>query len=158
MRKPISSTRIYKVLKRPSLVIAFTTEALKANLERLRDEWENYQTTRDRDGVFLYLSSLFELVTWWSHERKDKEYAQRALRLQRPPVPKITDPFEAIIFCTADAKKADFKTRSKWARLLRYAKVFKAPDESLSDFVRRRGGINRCVRRYSRQLGRQNRQ
>ena len=53
-----------------------------------------------------------------------------------------------------DRGKVDFKTRNKWARLLRYAKVFKDPAESLIDFVRRRGGINRCVRRYSRQLGR----
>jgi hypothetical protein len=108
--------------------------------------------------VFRYLNSVFELVMWWAHERKDKEYAQQALRLQRPPVPNIADPFAAIIFCTADREKVDFKTRSKWARLLRYAKVFKDPDESLNDFVRKRGGINRCVRRYSRQLGRQNAQ
>jgi hypothetical protein len=54
----------------------------------------------------------------------------------------------------ADREKVDFRTRSKWARLLRYAKVFKDPDEPLIDFVRRRGGINKCVRRYSRQLGR----
>jgi transposase len=42
-----------------------------------------------RDGIYRYLTPLFELVGWWAHERKDKEYAQQALRLQRPPVPKI---------------------------------------------------------------------
>jgi hypothetical protein len=149
-----SLTRTYSVLKRPSLDIAFTTEALKANLSRLRDEWENYQATRDRDGIYRYLTPLFELVGWWAHERKDKEYAQQALRLQRPPVPKIADPFAAVIFCTADPEKLDYRMRSKWARLLRYAKVFKDPDETLIDFVRRRGGINRCVKRYSHRLGR----
>jgi hypothetical protein len=142
------------VLKRPSLDIAFTTEALKANLERLESEWDNCQANRDRDGIYQYLAAVFELVMWWAHERKDSEYALQALRLQRPPVPKIVDPFAAIIFCTADREKVDFRTRSKWARLLRYAKVFKDPDELLVDFVRRRGGINKCVRRYSRQLGR----
>jgi hypothetical protein len=142
------------MLGRPSINIALSTEGLKANLARLENEWENYQNTRDRDGIFLYLGPLFELVTWWDHERKAKEYAQHALRLQRPPVPKIADPFAAVIFCTADREKVDFRTRSKWARLLRYAKVFKDPDKSLSDFVRHRGGINRCVRRYSRRLGR----
>jgi hypothetical protein len=103
------------------------------------------------------LAAVFKLVMWWKREHKAIEYAQQALRLQRPPVPKIADAFATVIFCTADREKVDFKTRSKWARLLRYAKVFKDPDEPLIDFVRRRGGINKCVRRYSRQLGRSNR-
>ena len=135
------------LLNRPSANIAFSNEALKANLSRLEDEWETYQTTRNRDGIYGYLAAVFELVSWWAHERKAGEYAQQALRLQQPPVPKIAE-------CTADREKIDFKTRSKWARLLRYAKVFKDPGEPLIDFVRHRGGINRCVRRYSRQLGR----
>jgi hypothetical protein len=134
--------------------IPFTTEALRASLARIRDEWDNYQSSRDRDGVYRYLEAVFQLVEWWAHERRAKEYAQQALRLQRPPTPKISDPFAVVIFATADREKVDFKTRSKWARLLRYAKVFKDPDESLVDFVRRRGGINRCVGRYSRRLGR----
>jgi hypothetical protein len=134
--------------------IPFTTEALRATLARIRDEWDNYQASRDRDGVYRYLEAVFQLVEWWAHERRAKEYAQQALRLQRPPIPKISDPFAVVIFATADREKVDFKTRSKWARLLRYAKVFKDPDKSLSDFVRHRGGINRCVRRYSRRFGR----
>jgi hypothetical protein len=145
------------LLNRPALNIAFSTDALKANLSRLEDEFETYQTTRDRDGIYRYLEAVFVLVAWWAHERKSREYAQQALRLQRPPVPKIADAFAAVIFCTADPEKVDYRMRSKLARLLRYAKVFKDPDEPLIDFVRRRGGINKCVRRYSRQLGRSNR-
>jgi hypothetical protein len=136
--------------------IPFTREALRATLARIRDEWDNYQASRDRTGVYRYLEAVFQLVEWWAHERRAKEYAQQALRLQRPPIPKISDPFAVVIFATADRKTVDFKTRSKWARLLRYAKVFKDQDKSLSDFVRRRGGINRTVRRYSRRLGRNN--
>jgi hypothetical protein len=124
----------------------------------VQTEWDNYQASRDRDGIFQYLATVFELVMWWAQERKAHEYAQQALRLQRPPVPNIADPFGVVIFCTADPEKVDYRMRSKWARVMRYAKVFKDPDETLIDFVRHRGGINRCVRRYSRQLGRQNRQ
>ena len=142
------------LLNRPSANIAFSIEALKANLSRLENEWENYQATRDRDGIYQYLAAVFELVRWWAHEQKAMEYARRALRLQRPPVPKIAEPFAAVIFCTADREKVDYRTRSKWARLLRYAKVFKDPDEPLIDFVRRRGGINKCAIRYTRRLGR----
>jgi hypothetical protein len=140
--------------KKPVGEIPFTTEALKANLERLQTEWDNYQASRDRDGIYRYLDSVFQLVEWWSHERKDKEYAQQALRLQRPPVPKIADPFAAVIFCTADLEKVDFKTRSKWSRVLRYAAVYMDLDEPLRDFIKRKGGVNQCATRYTRRLGR----
>jgi hypothetical protein len=134
--------------------IRYTTEALKATIERLESEYSVYQEKRDRDAVFGYLSAVFETVAWWHHVGRAREFAQRALRLRRPPAPKIVDPFAAIIFCTSDSEKVDFKTRSKWARVLRYAKVFKDPDEPLPDFVKVRGGINKCARRYSRRLGR----
>jgi hypothetical protein len=134
--------------------IPFSTDALKANLSRLEDEWENYQTTRHRDGIYQYLAAVFELVMWWKHERKAHEYAQRALRLQRPPVPNIADPFAAIIFCTVDPEKADYRMRSKWSRVLRYAALYRDLDEPLADFIKRKGGINKCATRYTRLLGR----
>lgn len=155
MRKPISSTRIRETVgKTTSLQIPFTTQALKATLERLESEYWAYQEKRDRGAVFGYLNAILETVTWWHHVGRAKEYARQALRLQRPPIPEIRNPIAALIYCSSDREKIDFKTRSKWARLLTYAKVFKDPDESLVDFVQRRGGINRTVRRYSRLLGR----
>jgi hypothetical protein len=51
-------------------------------------------------------------------------------------------PFAAVILCTSDP---DDRTRSKWARVLRYAAEFKALDEPLADFIRRKGGINKCA-------------
>jgi len=50
------------MLDRPSAKVAFSTDALKANLSRLQDEWETYQNTRDRDGIYGYLAAVFELV------------------------------------------------------------------------------------------------
>ena len=100
--------------KMPVGEIPFTTEALKANLSRLENEWENYQTTRDRGGIYGYLTAVFELVTWWKHEHKAQEYARRALSMQRRQlVPKIAEPFAAVIFCTADPEKVDYRMRSK---------------------------------------------
>lgn len=143
------------MLNRPSINVALSPEALKANLARLRDEWESYQSSRDRDGIYRYLGRVFELVTWWLHERKAIEYARQALSLQgHQPVLKIVDPFAAIIFCSADRDKADYRTRSKWSRALRYAVVYKDLDEPLRDFIRRKGGINKCAARFSRLLGR----
>ena len=142
------------MLGRPSINIAFSTEALKANLSRLQDEWENYQNTRDRDGIYGYLTAVFELVRWWAHEYKAVEYARRALSVQRRSVPKIAEPFAAIIFCTANPGKIDYRMRSKWSRVLRYAAEFKDLDEPLQDFIKRKGGINKCASRFARRLGR----
>jgi hypothetical protein len=143
------------MLHRPSFNIAFSTEALKANLSRLQHEWQTYQSTRDRDGIYRYLGPLFELVTWWAHERKAIEYARRSLSVQRrQPVPNIAEPFAAVIFCTADPEKVDYRTRGKWSRVLRYAADYKDQNEPLGDFIKRRGGLNKCAGRYARRLGR----
>jgi hypothetical protein len=139
------------MLARPSINIGFSTEALKANLSRLENEWENYQNTRDRDGIYGYLTAVFELVSWWKHEQKAIEYARRALSIQhRQLVPKIAEPFAAVIFCTADPEKVDYRMRSKWSRVLRYAALYKDLDEPLRDFIKRKGGINKCAVRYTR--------
>ena len=59
-----------------------------------------------------------------------------------------------MIFCTADPDKVDDRTRSKWSRVLRYAAEFKDLDEPLRDFIKRKGGINKCAARFARRLGR----
>jgi hypothetical protein len=73
---------------------------------------------------------------------------------RRQTVPNIADPFAAVIFCTADPEKADYRIRSKWSRILRYAAEFKDLDEPLAEFIKRKGGINKCATRYTRRLGR----
>jgi hypothetical protein len=50
------------------------------------------------------------------------------------------DPFAAVIRCTADAAKADKRTRSKWSRVMRYAVAYKPDSEPLDPFIKRKGG------------------
>jgi hypothetical protein len=38
--------------------------------------------------------------------------------------------------------------------VLRYAAVFKDLDEPLGDFIKRKGGINKCSAQFARRLGR----
>jgi hypothetical protein len=59
-----------------------------------------------------------------------------------------------VIVCTSDPAKVDDRMRSKWSRVLRYAAEYKDLDEPLLDFIKRRGGINKCAARFSRRLGR----
>ena len=69
-------------------------------------------------------------------------------------VSNIAEPFAAVIFCTADPEKVDYRMRSKWSRVLRYAADYKDLDEPLRDFIKRKGGINKCATRYTSRLGR----
>ena len=143
------------MLNRPSINIAFSADALKANLSRLEDEWETCQNSRDRDGIYGYLAAVFDLVRWWAHEQKATEYARRALWLRgHRTLVKEPEPFAAVIFCTADREKVDYRTRSKWSRVLRYAALYRDLDEPLRDFIKRKGGLNKCAARYTRRLER----
>jgi hypothetical protein len=143
------------MLGRPATKIDISTDALKANLQRLEREWETYQSTRDRDGIYEYLTAVFELVAVWAHEGTAVDYARWALWLRGHRSAVVSpEPFAAVIFCTADRQKVDYRTRSKWSRVLRYAAEYKGLDEPLATYVKRRGGINECAARFTRRLGR----
>jgi hypothetical protein len=115
------------VLRHWSDHVAFNDQALKVSLERLEREWGKYQRSRDRDGIYRYLTAVFELVLWWQHYNIAQMYARRALCLKAGrPVDHVPEPFAAIILCTADPKKVDYRMRSKWSRALRYAAEFKS--------------------------------
>ena len=134
--------------------VPFSTEAMKASLLRLQNEWETVQASRDRDAIYQYLTAVFELVLWWAKEGRAVKRAHRALHLRGHNSAREPEPFAALILCTSDPEKVDDRTRSKWSRVLRYAAEFKALDELLRDFIKRRGGINDCAARSSRRLGR----
>lgn len=134
--------------------IPFSTEALKASLLRLQNEWETVQGSHDRGAIYGYLTAVFELAEWWAHEGKAVKRAHRALQMRGVQSVREPEPFASIIRCTSDPGKADHRTQSKWSRVLRYAAEYKDLDESLRDFIQRKGGINRCAERFARRLGR----
>ena len=135
---------------REPTTIPFSTEALKANLLRLQNEWEAVQASRDRAAIYGYLTAVFETVMVWAKEGKAVKRAYRALHLQGYSSVREPEPFAAIILCTSDPEKADDRTRSKWSRVLRYVAECKDLDEPLREFIRRKGGLNACASRFAR--------
>jgi hypothetical protein len=131
--------------------IPYTDEALKQDLMRVRNAWDECQASRERDAIYSYLTAVSELVAWWTAEKRALERAQRALRLRHIIPFDQEEPFAAIIRCTADHGKVDKRTRSKWSRALRYALAYKIASEPLDKFMKRKGGINRCAERFSAQ-------
>jgi hypothetical protein len=129
--------------------VPYSDAALKQDLARVRLAWEEAQSTRNRNAIYGYLTAVYALASWWAAEGQDVVRAQRAVRLSGLHVIAQEDPFAAVILCTADAAKADKRTRSKWSRLMRYADEHKPDSEVFDQFVKRRGGINECVARFS---------
>ena len=142
------------MLSREPITIPFSTDALQANLLRLQNEWESVQASRDRNAIYQYLAAVFELVTWWAKEGRAVNRAHRVLHVRGQNSVREPEPFAAVILCTSNPAKVDERMRSKWSRVLRYAAEFKALDEPLRDFVKRKGGINKCATRFARRLGR----
>jgi hypothetical protein len=150
----LQSARTFQPRPSPKEAIPYLSAALRQDLERLRGVWDECQANRDRNAIYTYLTGVYGLVAWWAAEGRAADRARRALRLQRLKVSDREDPFAAIIRSTADPAKADKRTRSKWSRVMRYAATYKPGSEALDQFIQRKGGINACVARFSRWLGR----
>jgi hypothetical protein len=133
--------------------VPYTTQALRQDLRRVRNAWEDCQAKRDRDAIYSYLTAVFNLVAWWVAENCALERARKALRLRCLEPSDHDEPFAAVIRCTADPAKVDKRTRSKWSRVLQYAADYKPPGEPLDQFIKRKGGINECASRFARLIG-----
>jgi hypothetical protein len=131
----------------------YSRAAMRHDLAHIRQAWEACQTCRDRNAIYDYLAGVFDLVMWWKADRQEQMRARMALRSQLITAPVIDEPFAAIVFVTSDPRKVDKRTRSKWSRVLRYAASNKPRREPLGQFVRRKGGINKCAARYTRSGG-----
>jgi hypothetical protein len=129
--------------------IPYTDQALRQDLLRVRNAWDESQGSRERDAIYGYLTAVFELVAWWTAENRALERAQKALRLRSIILTDHGEPFAAIIRCTADPAKVDKRTRSKWSRALRYVLAHKSPSEGLDQFMKRKGGINSCAAKFA---------
>ena len=140
--------------RNPKVPVPYSDAALRQDLQRVRNLWDHSQTNRQRDAIYAYLGAVYALVRWWAADARETDRSRRALRLLQLEASDREDPFAAVIRCTADPSKADKRTRSKWSRVMRYAAAYKLDSEPLEQFVKRRGGINTCVARFSRRLGR----
>jgi hypothetical protein len=124
--------------------------SIEIELAPIRRAWAKYRSTNGRDAVYFYLEAIFAVVTRWQQLNCAMKNSRAALRLQHDAPQMKPEPFGIVIFCTADLDVADAKTRSKWSRVLRYARKAKPGDRRLTDFIKSNGGINECARRFAR--------
>lgn len=134
--------------------VPYTNNALAQDLARLHDTWRDFQSSRDRDAVYLFLTDVFELVHWWVVEGQAVERARQSLSLRKIAAPQEIEPLAAVILASVHPKRIDKRTVSKWARALRYVAAYKSPNNGLTRFIKANGGLNACASEYSRRLGR----
>jgi hypothetical protein len=130
--------------------VPYTDEALKQDLLRVQNTWEESQASRERVAIYSYLGAVFDLAVWWTAEKRACKRANKALRLRNMSPFDHEEPFAAIIRCTCDPSKVDKRTRSKWSRALRYTLAHKSSSEPLDQFMKRKGGINECATQFTR--------
>jgi hypothetical protein len=124
-----------------------------SELKRLRAVSKRTLSSGSRMAVQKFLGAIFNQVYRWESEDRLEEELYRLLDSVKPPVPlKIGEAFAVVIYCTAP--HVDQKSRSKWARALRYAAANKPDDETIKKFIKRNGGINACASNYAQYVRR----
>ena len=119
-----------------------------SELQALRALSKRTFSSDNRMAVRTFLGAIFNQVSQWQAEDRLVEELYRLLDTLKAPVPlKIGEAFAVVIYCTAP--HVDQKSRSKWARALRYASANKPDEESIRKFINRNGGINACASRYA---------
>src|SRR6266480_3240924 len=59
--------------------VPYTIQALRQDLLRVRNAWDECQAHRERDAIYGYLSAVFDLVMWWKAEDRAISRARWAL-------------------------------------------------------------------------------
>jgi hypothetical protein len=77
--------------------VPYTTQALRQDLLRVRNAWDECQAHRERDAIYGYLTAVFDLVMWWKAEDRAISRARWALQLQHLDLPSTGEPFAAVI-------------------------------------------------------------
>ena len=121
---------------------------LSSELETLRAVSKRTFSSGNRMAVHKLLGAIFNRISVWEAEDRLEEALYALLdSLDAPVSLKIGEAFAVTIYCIAP--RVDKKSRSKWARALRYAAATKLDDESIQSFIKRKGGVNACASRYA---------
>jgi hypothetical protein len=136
--------------------VGYLDISLNQDIKRLRELWHKVQGDRDRDAIYDYLTAVYELVEWWTVERRAMDRARRALRTNGLIVSEEPEPFAAVIAASVAPARLDRRQVSKYARALQYAAARDCRAKRLKGFIKdRHGGLNRCAGKFSQRLRRQ---
>ncbi len=58
----LHSTRTFQPRRSPKEAVPYSSEALRQDLQRVRDAWADCQASRDRNAIYGYLTAVYGLV------------------------------------------------------------------------------------------------
>jgi hypothetical protein len=88
----------YRAIANPSVA---SRSLLEIDLAVMDRAWRKYQSIKDRDAVYIYLASVFDIVMRWRGLNCALNKSRAALRLRANPPQMKAEPFGIVIFCTA---------------------------------------------------------
>src|ERR1700675_1926421 len=106
--------------------------------------WKDKYLVHNRCVSFCFLPRVTGDVIWAVFNSPDINIGNAG---------KMSDEaFAVVIYCTAP--HVDQKSRSKWARALRFVAANKPGDEPIKKFIKRKGGISACASSYAQYVRR----
>jgi hypothetical protein len=145
---PEKRTKARLPAKNKQQALPLKRSRLSSELETLKAVSKRTFSSGNRMAIHRFLGAIFNQMSVWESEDRLEEGLYRLLDSLKAPVPlRIGEAFAVAIYCIAP--HVDKKSRSKWARALRYATANKPDDESIRKFIKRKGGINACASRYA---------
>jgi hypothetical protein len=117
---PGKSSKARLSAKNKRKVLPFKKSRLSSELEALRAVSKRTFSSGNRMTVHRFLGAIFNQVSRWEAEDRLEEGLYRLLdSLKAPVLLRIGEAFAVVIYCVAP--HVDKKSRSKWARALRFA-------------------------------------
>ena len=116
----------------------------RASAKKLEAAFKTYQSTRQRDAVYDYLTAVYAFALGFKRGHHCKAVGARMLSLKGLGTRK-TDlgRFRSILRATADANE---NTRWKWVQCLEFARDQDVAAPKLKSFILEdQGGINACA-------------
>ena len=119
---------------------------LRQTVDELRGVEQKCFASRSRFAFYDYLAAVFELYVQLRRTKQAKKAATRIAKLFGLSNQKGNHPIRVIFDATSTA---DLKTRSRWARALKYAWRERNACTDLTRFLRENGGPAGCAERFA---------
>jgi hypothetical protein len=74
----LQSVRTFQPRPSPKEPIPYSSAALRQDLQRVRNAWDDCQASRDRNAIYGYLIAVYGLVAVWTAEGREVDRACRA--------------------------------------------------------------------------------
>ena len=130
-------------ISRPTLN---SVSSIEAELAEVRSAWARYRSTNSRDAVYIYLASVFAVVTRWRRLNCAVKNSRAALRLQAGAA---ADEARAIrnrdILHGRSERSRTPRPEANGPACCGMQLGAKPAGQRLTDFIKSNGGINECA-------------